>query len=334
MMPARVSVLLPAWNAARTIQACLRSIQRQSETDWECVVVDDGSTDATAAVVTSFAQQDRRIRLIAGERRGLVSTLNEGLEHCRAPLVARMDADDLMHRERLARQIEALAADSTLAGVGCHVRLFPRRTISTRRREYEAWLNSLTTAEQVARDAYVECPVAHPTLMMRREMAQLNYCDEGWPEDYDLVLRALSRGLRIGMVPRRLLSWRDRPDRLSRTDQRYGVARFTACKAHYLARQFLAGTDQYVLWGYGSTGRTLRQELARHHKTPSHIIEVKSSRIGQRIHGAPVVPLSSLAALRGQPIVVSVARDGPRQQIRQELSSHGFVEGRDYVCAA
>ena len=92
-----------------------------------------------------------------------------------------MDADDVMHRERLAAQAAAFEQHPALSAVGCHVRLFPRRTMSPRLREYEEWLNGLRSTEHIARDAFVECPVAHPTLMMRRDMAALGDADRGWP---------------------------------------------------------------------------------------------------------------------------------------------------------
>ncbi len=333
-LPPRVSVLMPAWNAAATVAASLRSLARQTLPDWECIVVDDGSSDDTAAVVSDVAVGDPRITLISTPRRGLVPALNEGLTHCRAPLIARMDADDVMHRDRLHEQARALDNDSSLSAVGCHVRIFPRDAMTPRLREYETWLNSLQSADDVSRDAFVESPIAHPTLMMRRTMADLTYCDRQWPEDYDLILRALGSGMRIGVVPRRLLAWRDRADSWSRTDSAYDADRFTACKAHYLARGFLANTDSFVLWGYGRTGRLLRKALAMHGKTPTHIVEVKASRIGQRIHGAPVIPIAELTSIRGHPIVVSVARIGPRSEVRDALASLRFVEGADFVCAA
>ncbi|MCL4818651.1 MAG: glycosyltransferase [Vicinamibacteria bacterium] len=329
-----VSVLLPAWNAGATLAASLESVSRQTLRDWECVVVVDGSTDDTAAIATAFAARDARFRVLARPHRGIVAALNDGLAECQAPLVARMDADDLMRSDRLDAQVSALGADPTLAAVGCHVRLFPRGGLSPRLREYEAWLNGQDSAASVARDAFVECPVAHPTLMMRREMAALGYQDPPWAEDYDLVLRALAAGLRIGVVPRRLLAWRDRRERLTRSDPRYALAQFTACKAHYLATGFLADVDRYVLWGYGGTGRALRRALAVHGKTPSQVVEVKPSRIGNRIHGAPVVSLEALPSLAGLRIVVSVARAGPRAEIRGALAALGFVDGRDFVCAA
>jgi glycosyltransferase involved in cell wall biosynthesis len=330
----RVSILLPARNADATLAACLASIRRQTETSWECIVVDDGSTDRTREIASSAARRDARIRVLSGPHTGLVAALNEGLRHCRAEFVARMDADDLMHRERLAAQAGYLDRDPSLAGVGCHVRLFPRRTLSPRGREYEQWLNSLGSPDEVARDAFVECPLAHPSLMMRRSMAALGYIERGWPEDYDLVLRALAAGLRLGVVPKRLLSWRRRPGSLSRSDPRYARAQFTRCKAHFLAHGFLAAGAAYVLWGFGGTGKDLRRALASLGKRPSHIIEVHPRRLGRRIHGAPVLPADAMGELRGQPLIVSVAREGPRSEVRGILEGMGFVEGRDYVCAA
>lgn len=330
----QVSIVLPARHAAATLHTCLASIARQALPAWECILVDDGSTDGTRMVACEAARRDCRVRVVSMPHVGLIAALNEGLRHCRAPLIARMDADDLMHRDRLAAQASALERDPTLTAVGCHVRLFPRRTTSPRRLEYEAWLNGLESADDVARDAFVECPVVHPTLMMRRNMTALGYADRGWPEDYDLVLRALGAGMRIGVVPRRLLSWRDRPDRVSRTDGRYALDRFTVCKAHYLAARFLADANSYVLWGYGSTGRALRRALAALDRHPTHIVEIKKTRIGQRIHGAHVIAPDVLSTIGARPLVVSVAREGPRAEIRAALAALGFVEGKDYVCAA
>ncbi|MBI4953192.1 MAG: glycosyltransferase family 2 protein [Myxococcales bacterium] len=335
-MAPRVSILLPAFDAALTLDACLRSVARQTETRFECLIVDDGSRDDTAAIAARWAAADGRFRLLCGRHAGLVPTLARGLEACRAPYVARMDADDLMHRRRLAAQLAALDAAPGLAAVGCHVRLFPRgAALQPRRRAYESWLNGLRTAADVRRDAFVECPIAHPSLCARREeLVAFGYRDRGWPEDYDLVLRLLEAGREVGVVPERLLGWRDHPGRLSRTAATYGLERFTACRAEFLVRGWLATSAHYVLWGYGDTGRSLRRALAGHGRTPSHVVELHPGRVGNRIHGAPVVTPDALGGLRGARVLVSVAGARARSEIRAALARMGFEELHDFVCCA
>jgi glycosyltransferase involved in cell wall biosynthesis len=332
-------VLMPVRNAAMTLGQALGSIRRQRGVDWECVVVDDGSSDDSRACLERAAALDPRIRFASQAPAGIVTALNHGLRLCRGEYVARMDGDDIMHRDRLQLQAQRLDESPDLAGVGCHVRIFPRPGQDTGRGQYEAWLNSLLTEGDVRRDAFVECPLAHPSLMLRREvLANYAYRERGWPEDYDLILRLLGDDRRLGVVPRRLLCWRDGASRLSRTSNDYSIDRFTACKAHFLASSQLAGQPQYVLWGYGKTGRNLARALARHGKHPIAIVELHPGRVGQRILGAPVLTPAELPALlasRGPfPIIVSVARPGPRGEVRSSLERLGFVELRDYVCAA
>ena len=100
-----VSILLPARNAEATLPSCIRSIRRQSLTDWECVIVDDGSSDGTLEAARELAHRDDRFAVVPAGYRGLVAALNTGLAHCRGEFVARMDADDLMHRLRLEDQV-------------------------------------------------------------------------------------------------------------------------------------------------------------------------------------------------------------------------------------
>ena len=331
----RVSILLPAYNAERTLPATLRSILRQTEPDWECVVVDDGSSDATLACARTVADRDARVVVVATPHAGLVAALNAGMAHCRARIVARMDADDLMHRRRLTAQLQLLDAAPQLSAVGCHVRLFPRAPLRDGLRAYERWVNCIDSAQRVREEAYVECPIVHPTLTIRRDvLVQLGYRDCGWPEDYDLVLRLLTRGDAIGVVPERLLCWRNGPHRLTWSGEQYGLDRLTACKAAFLAAHFLADGDTYILWGFGDTGRALHRALLRHGKRPSHVVEVHPGRLGNVIHGAPVVGYDQLPRLPRRPVVVSVAGEGPRRQIREAMAAMGFLELRDFVCAA
>jgi GT2 family glycosyltransferase len=330
-----ISILLPVFDAEATLPASLRSVSRQTHRSWECIVVDDGSTDASRAVSAAAAASDPRFRVVATPHRGLVAALNAGLEHCRGRLIARMDADDCMRRDRLALQKAALDAAPELAAVGAHVRLFPRRDVGGGMRRYERWLNGMERPQDVRADAFVECPIAHPTLVARREvLLGFGYREVGWPEDYDLFLRLHRAGHAVGVVPQRLLAKRCGPEGLSSRSAAYGMDRFTLCKASHLAESLLAGGDRYVLWGYGGTGRALHRALRERGKRAAAIVEVHPRRIGNTIQGAPVIAPDDLARWRGLPLVASVAGASARARIRAALGRAGYREVDDFVCAA
>ena len=328
--------MLPVFDAKHTLDACLRSIARQTVTELECVIVDDGSRDGSLEIAKAFAERDPRFRVIAAPHAGVSAATNRGIAGCRAPFVARMDADDWMHRERLARQLAAFDADPRLDAVGTRVRYFPRSRVGPGLREYETWLNRLHAPRRVHEDAYIECPVANPTLMFRAERLRAlgGYHDPDWPEDYDLVLRLLEAGGRLGGVRARLHGWRVHDARLTHTSPRYDVARFTACKAHHLARGFLARHREYLLWGYGRTGRTLAKALRAHEKHAVAIVELHPGRLGQTIQGASVISPHALGPPGRRPLLVSVAGAEPRALIRQELRRLGWRELVDFRCAA
>ncbi|HKO92401.1 MAG TPA: glycosyltransferase family 2 protein [Polyangiaceae bacterium] len=334
-----ISVLLPVHDAQGTLALCLESIRRQRGARWECIAVDDGSSDGSLACLRRAAALDPRVRVLARQHSGIVASLNAGLLECQGKYVARMDADDIMLGDRLRSQVEALERDESLAGVGCHVRIFPRGEHAAGRRPYEGWLNSLRDAAQVRRDAFVECPLAHPSWMLRRSLFErYPYHARHWPEDYDLLLRLLGDGHELGVVPRRLLCWRDGKGRLSRTSPDYALERFTACKAHFLAQGPLARDARYVLWGYGKTGRALSRALAEHGKQPCAIVELHPGRVGQTIQGAKVIAPRELPCVSapgaGPFIIASIARPAPRAEVRRALAELGFRELRDFVCAA
>ncbi len=346
----RVSILLPVFDAARVLPSCLRSLQRQSLRSWQCVLVDDGSSDGSLVIAREFAAADSRIQVISTSHRGLVDALNRGLDACKAPIVARMDADDWMHHERLQLQCETLESSPELCAVGAHVRIFPRAArapederalpgeadrVRTGRFGYEAWLNAIVTPEDVARNALIECPIAHPTLAIRRDtLARHGYRDMGWPEDYDLVLRLLEAEERLAVVARRLLGWRDDETRLSRQSPRYSLERFAACKAMHLSRTLLRGHQHFALWGYGRTGRLLTRALRELGLTPSRIVDVHPRRLGQKIQGAEVIAPEALETFERAPLVISVAGEGPRAEIRGFLAKLDYLEGRDFACTA
>ena len=339
-MKPNVSVLLPVYNAASTLDETLAGISAQSLTDFEVIVVNDGSTDRSADVLERWQREDARLRIVNCVHRGLVSALNTGLELCGAPLVARMDADDIVSPTRLEKQVKMFANDPDLSVVGSLVETIPRSDVREGLLVYEEWLNSLVHHEEITMEIFLESPIAHPSAMVRRQdLVELNgYRDCGWPEDYDLWLRYFLRGGRFAKVEEVLLYWREHPHRLTRTDGRYSVENFLRAKAHFLIAGPLVDRDTLFLWGAGKTGRRLSKHLIRGGKTPSMVVDIDHKKIGSTLRGRPIIAPDSLEEHWRQAqrsfLVIAVASRGARVLIRRHLAVSTLVEGTDFLFAA
>lgn len=214
MTPAAIapalSVVVPTYNAARYVREALASVLAQDFEDFELLVVDDGSSDGTAAVLQEIAA-DPRVRLLRNERNtGLIATLHRAYGECRAPLIARMDSDDLCAPTRLRRQVEFLQAHPDVAIVGGAIRFFGNVAPNVFR---------FPLAHEDIRPAMLfYCPLAHPALMFRRELFDqglLRYDDAfRHAEDYHLWSRLLLKA-RAANLPDVVLDYRLHPQQVS-----------------------------------------------------------------------------------------------------------------------
>ncbi len=334
-----LSVLLPVFDAIEYLPTCLQSLKRQTYREFEVVAVDDGSGDGSAELLDEWAHSDRRIRVLHRVHEGLVPALNAGLAECRAPLVARMDADDVAHPRRLERQIAYLVENPEIDVVSCLVQSFPRRVVGEGYRIYEAWLNGLVTHGAMAAQLFVESPLAHPSAMFRAHVVSDvgGYRDNDWPEDYDLWLRLFESGQQFAKVPEVLYFWREHESRLTRTNSCYSKDAFLRCKAHHLARGPAAPPAGVVLWGAGVTGRRLARYLIGEGVTIRAVVDIDPSKIGRALRGLPIISPGELPALlkeRSSIVVTSVASRGARDLIRKRLQAMGLEEGADFWCAA
>jgi len=328
-----VSVLLPFRDAGGTLGDALRSLSGQSLREFECLLIDNGSLDSSAALARQVAARDARFRLLRADG-GLVGALNCGIEAARSPLIARMDSDDLAHPARLARQLEALRADPSLSVLGCLVECFPAAAIGEGLRRYADWLNSLRTPAAIHAALFVESPIAHPSAVITRSALQAagGYRDTGGPEDYDLWLRLLLHGHRAAKVPEVLLYWRDSPRRLSRVDPRYDRRRFFASKLTHFPSAVAAGTTLQIC-GAGRTGRSWARALLARGYAVRRFIDIAPQRWGRVICGAPVHEPRAFQRHAGFVLVAAGAR-GARQSIEDWLHDCGLQPWADYLAVA
>lgn len=258
-----ISVLMPCYNVAATIDEALSSLQRQSLQDFEAVLVDDGSTDDTLNHLGAWADSDQRFKVIGLPHQGIIPALNAGLSACRSDYIARMDADDRSTPDRLRQQVDMLIAQPELALVSSLVKGFPETSLRVEFRVYIDWLNALLTDDDIKQAMFVKSPLAHPSVAYRRTWVDQvgGYQDHGWAEDYDLWLRLYLAGANFGKAPLVLLEWRDHPRRLTHTDERYSKQSDLRLKAYYLLKGPLSGCDNTMIWGTNRTARQLAREL-------------------------------------------------------------------------
>lgn len=341
-MTPEVSVLLPYRQAADTLAEALDSLLTQRGVRAEIVAVDDGSTDGGPAIVERHARSTSpaspvQITRVSTAGAGLVAALEAGLRHARAEFIARMDADDVCHPDRLALQLEALRADPSLGAIGTRVEAFPDDAIKDGMRRYVNWQNSLVTSFDHARELFIESPLCHPSVMLRRSaLDSVGPWREGpWPEDYDLWLRLDAAGFGLAKVPEVLLRWRHRAGRATFADPRYAPERFRDAKAPHLARRLRALGRPVAIWGAGPNGRRLARALEPHGVRTEFFVDVDAHKIGRQARSAPIFAPDALPERRGtHTIVAAVGSLGARELIRAQLVEYGFVEGTDALFAA
>lgn len=324
-----VSVVLPAFNAAPTIECAARSILNQTLRLLELIVIDDGSTDGTSDIVSSLSEEDSRVRLLLREHRGVCAAANAGTEAATAPIIARMDADDFSHPRRLEEQLRLLS-ENDFDVVGCQVRILDEagRRVSSMAR-YERWINKETLQpEEISALRFVEFPLVNPTILARRGYFELGFRNQpDLPEDYDLMLRAAASGMRFGKVAEVLFDWLDHSGRVTRTDLRYSEDAFMNCRQRHLLSGPLRTVSTVDLWGFGQTGKPWLRWLSSQGLTVRRGYDIDERKTGNAIHGVTVLNPSQLPISDGTPLLIAVGSDKAREIILPQLLSRGYSPG-------
>lgn len=205
MSPPRVSVIVPAYNYARFLPAALDSVVAQTFRDWECIVVDDGSTDDTAAVARDYALRDPRIRLIQQQNRGVSAARNCGLRNASAAFIQFLDADDRLYPKKLEDHVAYLDAHPETDIVYGEVTYFtteaPDRAMKSRggRLSRSLMAHVHGAAEALEKLEYFNFMAIHCALIRRSVFDRAGVFVESahGSEDWDLWIRAAALGCRF-----------------------------------------------------------------------------------------------------------------------------------------
>jgi len=323
-----VSVIMPCWNAQATVEEALNSIADQTLRDWELIVIDDGSDDGTGGILEGWARRDGRIRVVAAPHEGIVPALQRGCAEARGAYWARMDADDICMPRRLETQLALVQSESALTLCGTQVETIGDGVQSGRRR-YEEWINGLLTHEDMARERFIECPIAHPTFFAPREcFEQIGYSDADGPEDYDFVLRAHAAGVQLRKVPEKLVQWRDHSERLCLNDGRYSPDQFRTLKREHLSGILRRDERPFWQWGAGEVGKVWLREWED--VRPVQVVDVNPRKFGKVIHGFTVVPPEALPPVGEVIVAIAVGAPGARRDLRAWFGARGYREADDY----
>lgn len=327
-----ISVVLPFRNASGTLERAVSSILRQSSSDFELILVDNHSTDGSSELAAQLKSKDKRILLLPEPKEGVVPATNRGVSVARGKYICRMDADDEALPLRLRQQLTYLEQHEEAGAVGGLVEYVPHCEETGGFERFVDWNNELQSFEDIYLNRFIEIPVINPTLMWRRETMELHglYREGDFPEDYEMVLRWLEAGVRIGKVAGTVLKWYDSDQRLTRTDPHYSENAFYRIKSRYLARWLEKHNPHHPtvsVWGASRISRRRARYLEEEGiETGSFIDTRKNRQIGNRIIYYKDLPPA------GSMFILSYIRQmDNRDRIRAYLKSKGYREGKDFL---
>lgn len=227
-----VSILLSAYNAERFLEEALESLLGQRFRNFECIAVNDGSSDGTAEMLDRAAARDHRFRIVHQRNSGLIASLNAAAALAQGKYLARMDADDISLPERLQRQVDFLDTHPKIALLGGAVEFIDSSGKSL------GHSSSPTEHEEIFVDLLDRNPFWHPTVMMRREafFACGGYRNVLAAEDYDLWLRMAER-FELANLSDEIVRYRVHSEQITGKQNLQMTVSALSCRASAFARR-------------------------------------------------------------------------------------------------
>ena len=326
-----ISILIPFKNTELYLGDCIDSIVQQSYTNWELLIVDDGSTDTSYEVVKKYTNNENRIHLFKNEGGGIIEALRTGYKHAKGIFVTRMDSDDVMASNKLEQMQQSLVTYGEGHLALGHVRYFSDEGIGNGYKRYETWLNGLTSKGANFDEIYKECVIPSPCWMVYK--TDLDRCGgfvpNTYPEDYDLAFRFYKQGLKCIASNELLHHWRDYPIRTSRVEAHYAENSFLELKVNYFLELSHDKEKTIVIWGAGTKGKKVAQLLIEKN-TPFVWVCDNPKKIGKDIYNQTLKPFEYLNKLISYQSIITVANQDAQMEIKHYFNIHKKTAMKDY----
>jgi len=328
-----ISVILPFYNAEQTIKRAVNSVLSQTFKDFEILAVNNNSTDKSKQIIRELSEKDKRLKILNENKQGVVFASLKGLESAKSKFIARADADDVWLPEKLMQQYTYMQEHPEVGVVSCRVN-FIGNSENKGMRAYVEETNKYLTHTEIYLNRFSELQVINPTILFRKSDAEKYefYKEGNFPEDYELFLRWIEKGVKYHKLSDTLLDWYDSENRLTRTDNRYSVNAFYRIKSKYLFR-FLKENNpffpQIVVWGAGKLSKKRLKHLEDSGIQTKYFIDVDKNKIDDK----NIISYKNIPHPGKIYIVNFVNNRGMRSKIRDFLISRNYIEGKNFIIA-
>lgn len=331
-----ISVLMSVYNGEKYIKDTIDSILNQTYQDFEFIIIDDGSTDSTTDIINRY--DDDRIKLYKIPfNSGVGAALDFGLKHCSGKYIAKVDADDIYHNQRLQLQKEYLDKNPDVTVVGSLINYFStdQEVLRSERyrnlkNSYERQVNSIIKREDIKQKLYWFCCIVHSTVMIRGDIYRKIGYDHTLRvgEDYKLIYSLNRMGFFMEKIPEKLLDCRISSTSITALNVSDMLTSIYELKQDIIAKIFLH--REVYIWGAGGYGKALLKILRGKNLKPAGFIDSKENLWGKKVEGIKVYSPSCLEEKRDDKGVI-VASDPGRFAIANVLNKMGYKHLDNYI---
>ena len=324
---------MPFYNAEKTLKRSVTSVLNQTFTDFELILVNNNSTDKSLKIASLIKKKDNRVKLLNEKKQGVVFATEKGFNNSDADIIARADADDVWHKDKLMFQFNFLTENPDIDVVSCCVN-YIGDIKNDGMLTYVNETNQYLKNKDIAINRFSELQVINPTLMFKKEIALKYglYRDSDFPEDYEMFLRWAENGVKYHKLPEILLDWYDSETRLTRTDKRYSFEAFYKIKSSFLYRYLKENNPFFpniVVWGAGKRTKKRTKYSKNLGINIKYFIDVDEKKINDK----DVISYKNIPDKEQIYIVSFVNNRGMRLEIKDYLLSRNYIEGKHFIIA-